>query len=363
MRLSPVSTNSLYMTTADTGIHLVGSVPLPDAETVFRTISGALNPYLRRITDGETGQRSRWIWFQREMLLEHPAMAVDADEPPYALYQWDGQLLRETPYVRFKPGVDPASVDFPTGYAEAALESFDLYARLQTEGVIAPDTLFQVSLPTPMATAYMYVSPAARDDYVPAYERSLLSALSEIVGAVPHDKLSIQWDVCQEVLLFEDYFPHRPDDYREQVFAELGRLGNAVPDAVDLGYHLCYGSPRDEHLVMPKDMGILVEIANGLSANLNRRLDFIHMPVPQDRTDAAYFRPLQRLALSADTEVMLGLIHYDDEDGDCARMDTALRFLPSFSVATECGWGRTDPNRAPGLLVSHRLAVDYLING
>ena len=351
------------MTTAGGSIHLVGSVPLPDAETVFRTVSGALNPFLRRITDGETGERGRWIWFQREMLLEHPDMEVDTDEPPYALYQWDGQLLRETPYIRFKAGVDPMSVDFPTGYAEAALESFDLYTRLQADGVIGPDTLFQVSLPTPMATAYMYVSPSVRDDYIPAYERSLLSALGEIIGSVSHDKLSIQWDVCQEVLIFDDYFPQRPDDFRDQVFAELGRLGNAVPDAVDLGYHLCYGSPRDEHLVMPKDMGILVEIANGIAAGLNRRLDFVHMPVPQDRTDAAYFRPLRGLELPDDTEVMLGLIHYDDEGGDCDRIDAALRFLPSFGVATECGWGRTDPNRVPGLLVSHRLAVDYLING
>lgn len=351
------------MTTARGGIHLVGSVPLPDAETVFRTVSGALNPFLRRITDGETGQRGRWIWFQREMLLEHPDMEVDADEPPYALYQWDGQLLRETPYVRFKPGVDPASVEFPTGYAEAALESFDLYTQLQADGVIGPDTLFQVSLSTPMATAYMYVSPSARDAYIPAYERSLLGALGEIVGSVPHSKLSIQWDVCQEVLIFEDYFADRPEDYKEQVFAELGRLGNAVPAEVDLGYHLCYGSPRDEHLVMPKDMGILVEIANGVSAGLNRRLDFVHMPVPQDRTDAAYFRPLAGLELAEDTEIMLGLIHYDDEGGDCDRIDAARRFLPEFGVATECGWGRTDPNRVPGLLVSHRLAVDYLING
>ena len=99
----------------------------------------------------------------------------------------------------------------------------------------------------------------------------------------------------------------------------MGRLGNAVPEAVDLGYHLCYGRPRDEHLVMPKDMGILVEIANGLSAELKRPLDFIHMPVPQDRSDAAYFRPLRGLELPEETEVMLGLIHYDDEDGDCAR--------------------------------------------
>jgi len=347
----------------DSGIHLVGSVPLPDAESVFRTVSGALTPFLRRITDGETGRRGRWIWFQREMLLEHPGMEVDTDEPPYALYQWDGQLLRESPYIRFKPGVDHATVQFPTGYAEAALESFDLYARLQDDGVIGRDTRFQVSLPTPMATAYMYVSPDARDDYIPAYERSLLCALGEIVASVPHDKLSIQWDVCQEVLIFEDYFPNRPEDYKAQIFAELGRLGNAAPAAVDLGYHLCSGSPRDEHLVMPQDMGVLVEIANGVLAGLNRRLDFIHMPVPQDRSDAAYFRPLRGLELPDETEVMLGLIHYDDEEGDCDRIDTALRFLPSFGVATECGWGRTDPNRVPGLLVSHRLAIDYLING
>ena len=348
------------MSAGPTRAHLVGSVPLADAETVFRTVSAALGPHLRRITDGETGRRGRWIWFQREMLLEHSAMEPDPDEPPYALYQWDGQLLRETPYVRFKSGVDPATVEFPTGYAEAALESFELYTRLQAQDVIGADTLFQVSLPTPMATAYMYVSPSCRDAYLPAYERSLLAALRQILDATPHQRLSIQWDVCQEVLLFEDYFPHRPADYQVQVFAELARLGAAVPSSVDLGYHLCYGSPRDEHLVMPKDMGILVEIANGLSERLNRRLDFIHMPVPQDRSDAAYFRPLEGLLLPADTEVILGLIHYDDAAGGRARSDTARRFLPSFGVATECGWGRTDPARVPGLLESHRRAVEYL---
>ncbi len=345
------------------GAHLVGSIPLPDAATVFRTVSAALGPRLRRITDGETGRRGRWIWFQREMLEQHPQMELDPDQPPYALYQWDGQLLRETSYIRFKPGVDPATVDFPTGYAEAALESFDRYARLQSDGVIPRDTLFQVSLPTPMATAYMYVSPGARNDYITAYERSLLAALEQILDTTPHQRLSIQWDVCQEVLIFENYFPHRPADYQAQVFSELARLGAAVPETVDLGYHLCYGSPRDEHLVMPKDLGVLVEIANGLFAELARRLDFIHMPVPQDRCDAAYFQPLNRLARLADTEIVLGLIHYDDAAGDRARSDIARRFLSSFSVATECGWGRADPARVPGLLESHRKAVDYLNDG
>lgn len=351
------------MADARSWVHLVGSAPLPDAETVFRTVSDAWGPHLRRISDGETGRRGRWIWFQREMLEQHPAMEPDPDEPPYALYQWDGQLLRETPYIRFRPGVDPAAVAFPTGYAEAALESFDLYARLQKDGVIPGDARFQVSLPTPMATAYMYVSPAARDAYIPAYERSLLSAVDEILASSPHDRLSIQWDVCQEVLLFEDYFPHRPADYKDQVFAELVRLGNAVPGTVDLGYHLCYGSPRDEHLVMPKDMGIPVEIANGIVDGMNRRVDFIHMPVPQDRTDREYFLPLEGLRLPAATELILGLIHHDDYAGDRDRVDAAREFIDSFGVASECGWGRTDPARVPGLLESHRRAVEYINAG
>ena len=176
------------MPDAKSWAHLVGSVPLPDAETVFRTVSDAWGSHLRRISDGETGRRGRWIWFQREMLEQHPAMEPDLDEPPYALYQWDGQLLRETRYLRFRSDADPNAVNFPTGYAEAALESFDLYTRLQADGVIPPDALFQVSLPTPMATAYMYVSPSSRDAYLPAYERSLLSAVDRLLASAPHDR-------------------------------------------------------------------------------------------------------------------------------------------------------------------------------
>ena len=343
--------------------HLVGSVPLADSETVFRAVCAELGPHLRRIPDGETGERIRWIWFQREMLWNHPDMEEDPDAGLYAVYQWDGVLLRETPYLRFKPSVDPDTVRFPTGYAEAAAASYATYARMRDEGVISPETRFQVALPTPMSTGYMYVSPASRDAYLPAYERSLLEALDGILNAIPHDRLSIQWDVCQEVLLFEDYFSHRPDDYKEEVFSLLSRLGARVPESVELGYHLCYGSPADEHLVMPKDMGILVEISNGLAAGLGRRLDFLHLPVPKDRTDSTYFQPLQELNIPDSAGVILGLIHYDDTAGDEARSKAALDFLPAFGVASECGWGRTDPQRVASLLTSHRLAVELLNRG
>ena len=248
---------------AVTGVHLIGSVPLPDAETVFRTVARELGPFLARIPDGETGNRRRWIWWQREMLLRHPSMELDPDTQPFELRQWDGALIRTTDWLRFKPGVDPATVTFDTGYAAAARESYATFRRLRDAGDIPAGVRFQVCLPTPMASGYMYVSPSSLAAYLPAYERALLAALREIADAIPHRDLSIQWDVCQEVLVFEDYFPHRPPAYKEDVFAMLARLGDAVPDDVECGYHLCYGSPRDEHLVMPKDTAILVEIAQG----------------------------------------------------------------------------------------------------
>ncbi len=342
--------------------HLVGSVPLPDAETVFRTVSQALGSSLKRIPDGETGDRSRWIWFQRAMLEGHPDMEFDTVTPPCQVVQWDGKVIRETLWIQFKDGADPSKSSFPTGYRDAAVESYQVYSRLRDQGVIGPDVRFQVSIPTPMATAYMYITPNARAAYIPAYERALAEAISGILEAIPHDRLAIQWDVCQEVLVFEDYEPFggRPSDYKQQIFEELARIGGLIPETVEFGYHLCYGSPADEHLIMPKDMGILVEIANGFASRLSRRLDFLHLPVPKDRTDAAYFEPLRSLKVAAETEVILGLVHFDDVPGDAARIATASKYLESFGIATECGWGRTDPARVTGLLESHASAARTL---
>ncbi len=345
------------------GAHLIGSIPLADAETVFRTVAATLSPCVRRIPDGETGERIRWIYFQRQMLSNHPAMEIDPTVPPFALYQWDGTLIREAPWLRFRPDVDPRTVTFETGYAEAALDSYAVFQSLQQDGVIPPDVRFQVCLPTPMATAYMYISPGSREAYLPVYEQALRRALHRIVGQVPADRLSIQWDVCQEVLIFEDYFPDRPADYQSQIFAELARLGNAVPETVEMGYHLCYGSPADAHLVMPKDMAVMVEIVNGFREALSRRIDFLHLPVPKDRTDVAYFQPLANLRRDPDTVLYLGLIHHADPSGDRARIQAARAVVRDFGVASECGWGRTDPQRVPGLLASHRAAVEFIQQG
>ena len=96
-------------------VHLIGSVPLATTDEVFRTLAGALGERLSRMPDGETGERRRWIWWQRAMLERHPAMEVDRETAPIEIRQWDGSLLRRTELFRLRPGVDPDAVDFPTG--------------------------------------------------------------------------------------------------------------------------------------------------------------------------------------------------------------------------------------------------------
>jgi hypothetical protein len=107
-------------------------------------------------------------------------------------------------------------------------------------------------------------------------------------------------------------------------------------------------------------MAIMVEMANEVRQALARRVDFLHMPVPKDRTDTAYVRPLAELAGFEECALYLGLIHHDDREGDRARIKVARDVVDVFGVASECGWGRTDPTRVPGLLDSHRAAVQLM---
>ena len=348
------------MTTAAACAHLVGSVPLADAESVFRAVCAGLGPHLRRIPDGETGARLGWTNFQRDILLDHPDMEVDPDIDVGSLNQAERILMGERPWLRLKPAADPDVVRFPTGYAEAAVDSYAVFARMRDEGVIPSEARFLVALPTPLATAYQFVSPAWRDAFMPPYERALLEALDGICGAIPHDRLSIQWDVCLEVMLFAGYFSGRPADYKERVFDMLARLGNRVPEAVDMGCHICYGTPPGAPFEKPEDMGRMVELSNGAIERLARRLDFLHIPAPSDRDPAVFFRPLRQLNIPTGAELILGLIHHGDAKGDAERIAAARRYAPAFSVATECGWGRDDPARVPGLLASHRRAVEML---
>jgi len=334
-------------------VHFVGSIPLPDAETVFRTIAAATAPYLKRLPDGETGIRKTWIRFLQDVLANNPAIEVANDVPPFKFIQWDGKVLREIPRLRVKPGaqLDPAT--FKTGYADMAIESWRLFDRLQQDGVIPAGVKFQISLPTPVAPTYNNMVPSDRPALIPALTAHMLGEVAAIARALPHDRIALQWDVCQEVIAWEGYYEPGPVDFRHETIAELVAIGNGVPASIELGFHLCYGSPADEHVIQPKDTGIMVEMTNAVSSGVRRPIHFFHLPVPQSRTDDAYFAPLAGLKLQPETELYVGLVHRDDMAGNAARLSAARRHARVDGVATECGMARGDPARFPALLAAH----------
>jgi hypothetical protein len=106
--------------------------------------------------------------------------------------------------------------------------------------------------------------------------------------------------------------------------------------------------------------GDMVEFANRLAARITRPIQLIHMPVPRNRCDEGYFRPLERLAKRPETVLCLGLVHYTDGvAGTRERFNTARKFVPDFSIATECGFGRRDPSTLTELLRIHaEIAAD-----
>ena len=218
-------------------------------------------------------------------------------------------------------------------------------------------------LPTPCAPAYNYVAPSAQDDFLQVYGGHLVGEVAKICDALPVDRLAFQWDVCQEILMWEGYYPVQPSDYKEEILAVLKRMGEAVPEPAELGYHLCYGSPGDEHMVEPDDMANMVEMTHGIVADVDRSMQFIHLPVPKSRDDDAYFSPLKTLELPDGCDLYLGLIHHDDTDGDARRLTKATAYADVAGISSECGWGRTDPDRIAGLLTSHAKAVAQLAGG
>ena len=336
--------------------HLVGSVGLDDAETVFKTVSDVLGTCCPRIPDGETGERGYWIRWQLKTFAGNPAL--DVETVTQSLPGFKDKVERQ--FFRLKDGADPAALDLgQLGYAAEAIRSYETFARLADEGTIPQGVRFQVSVPTPMALVCGFVAAADRPRIEPAVERAMIDDLARMQAAIPHDRLAIQWDVCHEVIGCDGGPPLPYDDALGGSIARVARLCGAVEPDVALGLHLCYGDPGHKHIVEPPDLATCVAFANGICRQSPRPVDYVHMPVPRDRSDAAYFKPLEGLDVPDGTRLVLGLVHFTDGvDGSRARIASAEKFVADFDIATECGFGRRDPATIPRLLQIHRALCD-----
>jgi hypothetical protein len=314
---------------------------------MFRLATEQLGGHLKRLPDGEVGERDTWIRWQYARIEASPQMT---------------QLDEDNVYVPRPPmgvvdGIKSADeIEFPNlGYADAAIESFAVFQALQKAGTIPDNMRFQVGLPTPLSVAIFYITPSSRQIFEEAYGRALRKEFERMLEAIPAGKIAIQWETVSEFALLEGLMDNHLDgDLLEIIADRLAALVELVPEPAEVGIHLCYGDSGHKHFCEPGDAGYLVQVANGVAAKAGRSIAWIHMPVPRDRDDAAYYAPLADLQLGESTELYLGLVHQTGgEDGTRRRIDAASKVVSRFGVATECGFGRRDLETIPDLMRQH----------
>ncbi len=344
---------------ASRDVYLVGSVPMASAAQVFETVSAALGHRIKRIPDGETGKRLDWITWLEPVFANSPALEKSGE-----FFRVHATGTGRERY-RLKPGRKPADVHFDNlYYADIAKESYVEFKGLKDAGKIPAETKFQIDLVPAHSVIWLYLVDELHAPIDPIYNEALKREIDKIAAALPHDEIAIQFDVASAVFARlernQSSSYGRSKEQMQETFSNiLLDLGNRVPPDIDLLFHLCYGDSNHKHVVEPTDMGDMVEFANRLCRQIKRPVQLIHMPVPRNRDDDAYFAPLRNLRLRPETELCLGLVHYTDGvEGTRRRLAAARKHVSAFSVGTECGFGRRDPKTIPELLRIHAQIAD-----
>jgi methionine synthase II (cobalamin-independent) len=341
-------------------VHFNGSVNLADAETVMRQISARIPQGVRRMTDGETGERNYWIQFQWRKFQQMPEFETVSVEHAYQTAADAPPMVR----LRLAPGVSAEDVDWPElGYADEYKRSLAVFESLQNQGTIPAGVRLQMQYPTPFACMATSIVAEQLPAVAPAYERALFADLDQALERLPHERIAVQWDVAVEFGALEGVMG--PKLALEQITPGLVRCIERVPADVPVGMHLCYGDYGHQHFKEPESLGTQVELLNAVSSAARRPVNFVSFTVPQGRGDSAYFAPLQKLSSGPESELYFALVPYHPDEqppgttaAQIAHIDAALAASPAGSrpwgICTECGMGRVAAQDIPRLLDLHR---------
>src|SRR4051794_4605335 len=333
---------------------LVGSLNLESPAAVFAAAGAALRHDVARVPDGETGERLGWIFSLAPRFAAVAALEL-------APASWGEHIDHRFDQYRPREGVAPEDVEFGNlGYADDAIASYACFRDAVEGGTLRGDTRFQVALPTAFMAVMAVVARDPRAARTPAYGRARARGRGGMREVIAAARLAIQWDTPCEVSITEAVSPPVTWSF-DDAAAQVGRMAALVPDGVELGFHHCYGDPPDaetghgKHWMEPRDAGAMVRLTNAMLDRIDRRVDWVHMPVPIERDDDDFFAPLRELRLPEETELYLGLVHFEDgAAGTQRRIDTAARHVASFGVATECGIGRIPRDEVVPTLEIHR---------
>jgi len=341
-------------------VHFNGSVNLPDGETVMRLISTRIPNGVRRMTDGETGDRGYWIYFQIDKFLTMPEFESVQVGQAYETESGAPPMHR----LRLAPGASATTIIWPDlGYVNAYVASFAIFDRVQQDGTIPPHVRSQLQYPTPLASMAAAIEPEDLSDVSLSYEAALFAGLDSALMTLDHHRCAVQWDVAVEFRLLEG--TRRPEVPLGQITPALVRCVERVPADVPVGMHLCYGDYGHRHFKQPESLQMQTKLVNAVVSVAQRPVNFVSFAVPQDRSDADYFAPLRDLTAGLETELYFALVPYHPDDqregttaAQTANIGAGLAQSTAGSrkwgICTECGMGRVAADHVPRLLDLHR---------
>jgi hypothetical protein len=336
----------------------LGSVPLTTTREVMSVVAGALGERLKRIPDGETGARSKFITWQGGVLDKAEQFEM---RPLGPQSEWGPNGELPPPVAILRPGTKGTPKFPPTGYAAEALKSYEVFADLKRKGAIHKDARFQVGLPSPLGVIGLFMEPDGQKIAEKPYEARMAEDIRALCAGIPHRDLTLQWDIPFEIAVWEGARETYLSNPREQVIEKLARIIALADADVETGLHVCYGDVSHRHWKQP-DLGVMVSLINALLQALPRPLNYIHIPIPRHWTEPSRYQQLSNLKLQPATQVYLGLIHQADGlEGAKRRISSASEYLSRFGAAASCGLGRRQPDDIPQILSLHRDVADLRV--
>lgn len=267
-------------------VHLVGSVPMASTDEVFVKVSEALGPYLKRLPDGETGQRLNWVGHLEKVFAANPAL--ERTDEVFRIHPTATGWYR----YRLKKGkrietCAPATCSMPIMPWPLMRRSGGCRSRGRSR-----TKSWQCSSMSRQPSSHDCSEMKPPTTAAAGTKCRMSSALSSSISATT---CRTEWSCCTT-------------------------FATATTNTSTRSSRLTWGTWSNSRTACSR---------------VKRSVQLVHMPVPRNRADEAYFRPLRRLELRPETELCLGLVHFTDGvEGAKRRLEAARRYVQDFSIAT-----------------------------
>jgi len=321
--------------------HLVGSTPFTDAPEALDIFAARLGPYLRTVSDGETGSRQNWIQGLMESFRDHPDLEVKHAG------KWTD--YNDVLTFRIRRGHRFAADNLDLGYLRHFEISWPEFEQRRSDfgnGTNGPPR-FQVGIPGDFNLSSFTFGPVGGLRMRHVFRDATLRDIRAIYARVG-DGVVFQVEVPYEQVgvTMAPSFLHRPA--AAFLAGGIARLAREAPEGSRWGIHLCLGDMNHRALGRLRDTRPIVALSNAIVARwpAGRHLDFMHVPLAEavepPPIEPEFYEPLRGLRLPPETRFIAGFIHegrtLEEQRGLMARLDELLG--RPVDVACSCGLGR-----------------------